>query len=99
MHTNGNTAPLNLARSDATHKRPWFTSVQLSLNWRKLWALIGSTDQTLCVLIGSMLSVFMCPDVGALSQLVTSTLDPNTGVTLPPLEGAAEPTEEGSDGV
>lgn len=46
-----------------------------------------------------MLSVFMCPDVGALSQLVMSTLDPNAGVTLPPLEGAAEPTEEGSDGV
>ncbi|XP_070773991.1 arf-GAP with Rho-GAP domain, ANK repeat and PH domain-containing protein 1 isoform X2 [Enoplosus armatus] len=33
-------------------------------------------------------------DVGALSQLVMSTLDQNAGVTLPPLEGAAEPTEE-----
>ncbi|XP_073334887.1 arf-GAP with Rho-GAP domain, ANK repeat and PH domain-containing protein 1 isoform X2 [Pagrus major] len=35
-------------------------------------------------------------DVGALSQLVMSTLDQNSGVTLPPLEDAAEPTEEGS---
>ncbi|XP_039633654.1 arf-GAP with Rho-GAP domain, ANK repeat and PH domain-containing protein 1 isoform X1 [Perca fluviatilis] len=33
-------------------------------------------------------------DVGALSQLVMSTLDQNADVTLPPLEGAAEPTEE-----
>ncbi|XP_074468354.1 arf-GAP with Rho-GAP domain, ANK repeat and PH domain-containing protein 1 [Sebastes fasciatus] len=31
-------------------------------------------------------------DVGALSQLVMSTLDPDAGVTLPPLE--AEPTED-----
>ncbi|XP_070712118.1 arf-GAP with Rho-GAP domain, ANK repeat and PH domain-containing protein 1 [Pempheris klunzingeri] len=37
-------------------------------------------------------------DVGALSQLVMSTLDQNAGVTLPPLEGAAEPTEEGTEG-
>ncbi|XP_060911744.1 arf-GAP with Rho-GAP domain, ANK repeat and PH domain-containing protein 1 isoform X4 [Labrus mixtus] len=34
-------------------------------------------------------------DVGALSQLVISTLDQNSGVTLPPLEGAAEPTNGG----
>ncbi|XP_044078447.1 arf-GAP with Rho-GAP domain, ANK repeat and PH domain-containing protein 1 [Siniperca chuatsi] len=33
-------------------------------------------------------------DVGALSQLVMSTLDQNGGVTLPPLEGAAQPTED-----
>ncbi|XP_076605795.1 arf-GAP with Rho-GAP domain, ANK repeat and PH domain-containing protein 1 [Chaetodon auriga] len=33
-------------------------------------------------------------DVGALSQLVMSTLDQNAGVTLPPLEDSAEPTEE-----
>ncbi|XP_029304199.1 arf-GAP with Rho-GAP domain, ANK repeat and PH domain-containing protein 1 [Cottoperca gobio] len=37
-------------------------------------------------------------DVGALLQLVMSTLDPNTGVTLPPLEEAAEPAEEGTEG-
>ena len=42
-------------------------------------------------------AVFMCPDVGALSQLVMSTLDQNSGVTLPPLQDAAEPTEEGTD--
>ncbi|KAM9348690.1 arf-GAP with Rho-GAP domain, ANK repeat and PH domain-containing protein 1 [Symphorus nematophorus] len=35
-------------------------------------------------------------DVGALSQLVMSTLDQNSGVTLPPLEGPAEPSQEGS---
>lgn len=46
-----------------------------------------------------MLSVFVCPDVGALSQLVMSALDQNAGVTLPPLEGAAEPPEEGTEGV
>ncbi|XP_041808379.1 arf-GAP with Rho-GAP domain, ANK repeat and PH domain-containing protein 1 [Chelmon rostratus] len=33
-------------------------------------------------------------DVGALSQLVMSALDQNAGVTLPPLEDAAEPTAE-----
>lgn len=37
----------------------------------------------------------MCPDVGALSQLVTSCLDPTAGVTLPPVDGAAEPSDEG----
>ncbi|KAM8741507.1 arf-GAP with Rho-GAP domain, ANK repeat and PH domain-containing protein 1 isoform 2-T3 [Acanthopagrus schlegelii] len=36
-------------------------------------------------------------DVGALSQLVMSTLDQNSGVTLPPLQDAAEPTEEVSN--
>ncbi|KAG8008355.1 Arf-GAP with Rho-GAP domain [Nibea albiflora] len=34
-------------------------------------------------------------DIGALSQLVMSTLDQNAGVTLPPLEGPARPTEDG----
>ncbi|XP_067348222.1 arf-GAP with Rho-GAP domain, ANK repeat and PH domain-containing protein 1 isoform X2 [Channa argus] len=33
-------------------------------------------------------------DVGALSQLVISTLDPTAGVTLPSVLGAAEPTDE-----
>ncbi|KAI3373370.1 hypothetical protein L3Q82_006663 [Scortum barcoo] len=33
-------------------------------------------------------------DVGALSHLVMSTLQKDAGVTLPPLEGAAEPAEE-----
>ncbi|XP_018517421.1 arf-GAP with Rho-GAP domain, ANK repeat and PH domain-containing protein 1 [Lates calcarifer] len=33
-------------------------------------------------------------DVGALSQLVTSCLDPTAGVTLPPVDGAAEPSDE-----
>ncbi|XP_042337882.1 arf-GAP with Rho-GAP domain, ANK repeat and PH domain-containing protein 1-like, partial [Plectropomus leopardus] len=45
-----------------------------------------------CLLIGCL---SICPDVGALSQLVMSSLDPNAGVTLPPLEGAAEPPEDG----
>lgn len=40
-------------------------------------------------------SLAVCPDVGALSQLVMSTLDQTTGITLPPLEGESEPTEEG----
>lgn len=44
-----------------------------------------------------MFSVFLCPDVGALSQLVMSTLDQNARVTLHPLEGATEPTEEGKE--
>ncbi|XP_034746782.1 arf-GAP with Rho-GAP domain, ANK repeat and PH domain-containing protein 1 [Etheostoma cragini] len=35
-------------------------------------------------------------DIGALSQLVMSTVDPDADITLPPLEGAAEPTEEGN---
>nr|XP_046266473.1 arf-GAP with Rho-GAP domain, ANK repeat and PH domain-containing protein 1 isoform X2 [Scatophagus argus] len=39
--------------------------------------------------------VHLSTDVGALSQLVMSTLDQNEGVTLPPLEGAAEPSKEG----
>ncbi|CAK6981361.1 arf-GAP with Rho-GAP domain%2C ANK repeat and PH domain-containing protein 1 [Scomber scombrus] len=33
-------------------------------------------------------------DVGALSQLVMSTLDQTSGVTLPPLQGAADSAEE-----
>ncbi|XP_047199620.1 arf-GAP with Rho-GAP domain, ANK repeat and PH domain-containing protein 1 isoform X1 [Hippoglossus stenolepis] len=33
-------------------------------------------------------------DVGALSHLVMSSLDPTAGVMLPPVEGAAEPTDE-----
>ena len=37
-----------------------------------------------------------CPDVGALSQLVMSTLDQTSGVTLPPLEGAGDSAEEGT---
>ncbi|KAK2827900.1 hypothetical protein Q5P01_018934 [Channa striata] len=36
----------------------------------------------------------MYTDVGALSQLVMSTLEPTAGVTLPPVHGAAEPTDE-----
>ncbi|XP_056253388.1 arf-GAP with Rho-GAP domain, ANK repeat and PH domain-containing protein 1 isoform X2 [Seriola aureovittata] len=35
-------------------------------------------------------------DVGALLQLVMSTLDGNAGVTLPPVEGAAEPADQES---
>lgn len=38
-------------------------------------------------------SLFPCADIDALSQLVMSALDKNTGVTLPPLDGAAT-TEE-----
>ncbi|XP_010729768.3 arf-GAP with Rho-GAP domain, ANK repeat and PH domain-containing protein 1 isoform X1 [Larimichthys crocea] len=34
-------------------------------------------------------------DVGALSQLVMSTLDQNAGVTLPPLDGPVRPPEDG----
>ncbi|XP_031734954.1 arf-GAP with Rho-GAP domain, ANK repeat and PH domain-containing protein 1 [Anarrhichthys ocellatus] len=33
-------------------------------------------------------------DVGALSQLVMSSFDPNAGVTLSPIEGTAEPTDD-----
>lgn len=38
----------------------------------------------------------MCPDVGALSHLVASALDTTTGVRLPPVEGAAMATDEGT---
>lgn len=40
----------------------------------------------------------MCPDVDALSQLLMSTLDQNEEVPSPPLDGAAERTEEGTEG-
>ncbi len=68
-----------------------------------LWSVTNSLAQQVnqTVTLSSdwlMFSVFLCPDVGALSQLVMSTLDQNAGVTLPPLEGAAEPTEEGNEG-
>lgn len=57
----------------------------------------GSTVVT-CLLIGcsTHVSVFnLCSDVGALSQLVMSSLDPNAGVTLPVVDGEDGPTEEG----
>lgn len=41
-------------------------------------------------------SVSLSSDVGALSKLVMSTLDKDSGATLPPLEGAAVQSEEGS---
>lgn len=47
----------------------------------------------LCHLADSCVS--SCADIDALSQLVMSSLDKNTGVTLPPLDGAAT-TEEGT---
>lgn len=58
----------------------------------------GETSQTLPLLIGcsTCVSVLnMCPDVGALSQLVMSTLDPTAGVTLPQTEEESEPPAQG----